>query len=83
MEAAAPGLRDLAGTGLKSFSSPSLCNLNPLLAGASCLPHAWSTGNLGLLCRSGHLGASPGAPSRAVPSYSWPLERSVVRLGFG
>ncbi|XP_037003522.2 death ligand signal enhancer isoform X2 [Artibeus jamaicensis] len=83
MEAAAPGPRDLAGTGPKSFSSPSLCSLNPLLAGASCLPHAWSTGNLGLLCRGGHLGASPGAPSRPGPPHPWPLERSVVRLGFG
>uniref|UniRef100_K9ILT1 DAP3-binding cell death enhancer 1 n=1 Tax=Desmodus rotundus TaxID=9430 RepID=K9ILT1_DESRO len=83
MEAAALGPRDLASTGLKSFSSPSLCSLNSLLAGASCLPHAWSTGNLGLLCRSGHVGASPRAPSRAVPPHPWPLERSVVRLGFG
>lgn len=66
-------------TGLKSFSSPSLCSLNTLLAGASGLPHASSTGNLGLLCRSGHLGTSHGAPSRAMP----PLERSLVRLGFG
>ncbi|EDL76436.1 SEL1 domain containing protein RGD735029, isoform CRA_d [Rattus norvegicus] len=65
--------------GLKSFSSPSLCSLNTFLAGASGLPHASSTGNLGLLCRSGHLGTSHGAPSRAMPS----LERSLVRLGFG
>ncbi|KAM5301685.1 death ligand signal enhancer isoform 1-T1 [Glossophaga mutica] len=83
MEAAASGPQDLASIGLKSFSSPSLCSLNPLLAGASCLPHAWTTGNLGLLCRSGHLGASPGAPSRAIPPHPWPLEKSVVKLGFG
>ncbi|XP_058398850.1 death ligand signal enhancer [Diceros bicornis minor] len=83
MEAAAPGPSSLAVTGLKSFSSPSLCSLNTLLAGASRLPHASSTGNLGLLCRSGHLGASPGAPSRAIPPHPYPLERSLVRLGFG
>uniref|UniRef100_A0A8C2NQB0 DAP3-binding cell death enhancer 1 n=1 Tax=Capra hircus TaxID=9925 RepID=A0A8C2NQB0_CAPHI len=84
MEAAAPGPSDLAVRGLKSFSSPSLCSLNrSLLAGASCLPHASSTGNLGLLCRSGHLRASPGAPSRAIPPHPYPLERSLVRLGFG
>lgn len=77
VEAAGPS--HLATTGLKSFSSPSLCSLNTLLAGASGLPHASSTGNLGLLCRSGHLGASHGAPSRTIPS----LERSLVRLGFG
>ncbi|XP_014384611.1 PREDICTED: death ligand signal enhancer isoform X2 [Myotis brandtii] len=83
MEAAgaASGPKDLAVTGLKSFSSPSLCSLNTLLAGASRLPHAWSTGNLGLLCRSGHLRASPKAPNMAVPPHS--LERSLVRLGFG
>ncbi|CAH7012025.1 death ligand signal enhancer [Phodopus roborovskii] len=79
METAAPGPSNLAMTGLKSFSSPSLCSLNNLLAGASGLPHASSTGNLGLLCRSGHLGASHGAPNRAIPS----LEMSLVRLGFG
>ncbi|XP_012034046.2 death ligand signal enhancer isoform X2 [Ovis aries] len=84
MEAAAPGPSDLAVRGLKSFSSPSLCSLNrSLLAGASCLPHASSTGNLGLLCRSGHLRASPGASSRAIPPHPYPLERSLVRLGFG
>ncbi|XP_010980452.2 death ligand signal enhancer [Camelus dromedarius] len=83
MEAAAPGPGELAVRGLKSFSSPSLCSLNTLLAGASCLPHALSTGNLGLLYRSGHLRASPGAPSRAVPHHAYPLERSLVRLGFG
>lgn len=83
-EAAAPGPSDLAVKGLKSFSSPSLCSLNRnLLAGASCLPHASSTGNLGLLCRSGHLRTSPGAPSRAIPQHPYPLERSLVRLGFG
>ncbi|XP_054573958.1 death ligand signal enhancer isoform X3 [Eptesicus fuscus] len=83
MEAAgaASGPKDLAVTGLKSFSSPSLCSLNTLLAGASHLPHAWSTGNLGLLCRSGHLRASPKAPNMTVPPHS--LERSLVRLGFG
>lgn len=81
MGAAASGPKDLAVTGLKSFSSPSLCTLNTLLAGASRLPHAWSTGNLGLLCRSGHLRASPKAPTLAVPPHS--LERSLVRLGFG
>ncbi|XP_026354828.1 death ligand signal enhancer isoform X1 [Ursus arctos] len=74
---------DLAVRGLKSFSSPSLHSLNTLLAGASGLPHASSTGNLGLLCRSGRLGASPGAPSRALPPHNYPLERSLVRLGFG
>ncbi|XP_038185917.1 death ligand signal enhancer isoform X1 [Arvicola amphibius] len=79
IKAAAPGPSNLAMTGLKSFSSPSLRSLNTLLAGASGLPHASSTGNLGLLCRSGHLGASQGAPSRAKSS----LERSLVRLGFG
>ncbi|GAB1301661.1 DAP3-binding cell death enhancer 1 [Apodemus speciosus] len=72
VEAAGPN--HLTMTGLKSFSSPSLCSLNTLLAGASGLPHASSTGNLGLLCRSGHLGASHGAPSRAIP----PLERSLT-----
>lgn len=77
MEATAPGPSHPAAS--KSFSSPSLCSLNTLLAGASGLPHASSTGNLGLLCRSGHLGASHGASSRAMPS----LERSLVRLGFG
>ncbi|XP_032952515.1 death ligand signal enhancer isoform X2 [Rhinolophus ferrumequinum] len=82
-EAAAPGPSSLAVTGLKSFSSPALCSLNTLLAGASRLPHASSTGNLGLLCRSGHLGASPRVPSRASPSHPNPLERSLVRLGFG
>ncbi|KAM4876037.1 death ligand signal enhancer [Thomomys bottae] len=69
----------LTVTGLKSFSSPSLCSLNTLLAGTSGLPHASSTGNLGLLCGRGHLGTSPGAPGRALPS----LENSLVRLGFG
>ncbi|XP_066887941.1 death ligand signal enhancer isoform X1 [Kogia breviceps] len=83
MEAAAPGPSDLAVRGLKSFSSPSLCSLNTLLAGALCLPHASSTGNLGLLYRSGRLRASPGAPSSAVLPHSYPLERSLVRLGFG
>ncbi|XP_036097347.1 death ligand signal enhancer [Molossus molossus] len=83
MEVAALGPKDLAVTGLKSFSSPSLCNLNTLLAGASRLPHAWSTGSLGLLCRSGHLGASPRPPSRAGPPHSYPLEKNLVRLGFG
>uniref|UniRef100_A0A8C0XC71 DAP3-binding cell death enhancer 1 n=1 Tax=Castor canadensis TaxID=51338 RepID=A0A8C0XC71_CASCN len=77
MEEAEPG--HLAVTGLKSFSSPSLCSLNTLLGGTAGLPHASSTGNLGLFCRSGHLGTSPGVPSRAFPS----LERSLVRLGFG
>ncbi|XP_042547918.1 death ligand signal enhancer [Dipodomys spectabilis] len=79
MEAAAPRPRHLTVTGPKSFSSPSLCSLNTLLAGTSGLPHASSTGNLGLLCRRGHLGTSPGAPDRAFPS----LENSLVRLGFG
>uniref|UniRef100_A0A8C5KPH0 DAP3-binding cell death enhancer 1 n=1 Tax=Jaculus jaculus TaxID=51337 RepID=A0A8C5KPH0_JACJA len=79
VEAAAPGPSHLAMTGLKSFSSPSLCSLNTLLSGTSGLPHASSTGNLGLLCRSGRLGTSHGAPSRAVPS----LGRSLLRLGFG
>ncbi|XP_053422237.1 death ligand signal enhancer [Nycticebus coucang] len=83
MEAAAPGPRDLAVKGLKSFSSPSLYSLNTLLAGTSSLPHASSTGNLGLLCRSGHLSSSPGIPSRAMPPYPYPLERNLVRLGFG
>ncbi|XP_037364962.1 death ligand signal enhancer isoform X2 [Talpa occidentalis] len=83
MEAAASGPSDLAVTGLKSFSSPSLCSLNTLLAGASHLPHASSTGSLGLLCRSGHLGSSPGAPSRAIAPHPYPLERNLVRLGFG
>ncbi|XP_015453653.1 death ligand signal enhancer isoform X1 [Pteropus alecto] len=80
-EAAAPGPSDRTVTGLKSFSSPSLCSLNTLLAGASSLPHASSTGSLGL-CRSGRsLGASPGAPSRTAPPHL--LERNLVRLGFG
>lgn len=79
VEAAAPGPSGLTMTGLKSFSSPSLCSLNSLLTGASGLPHASSTGNLGLLCRRGRLGASRGAPSRPIPS----LEMSLVRLGFG
>ncbi|EHA99373.1 hypothetical protein GW7_10590 [Heterocephalus glaber] len=78
-EAAAPRPSHLAVTGPKSFSSPSLCSLNSLLAGPSGVPHASSTGNLGLLCRSRHLRASPGAPSSAIPH----LERSLVRLGFG
>uniref|UniRef100_A0A2K6FFM8 DAP3-binding cell death enhancer 1 n=1 Tax=Propithecus coquereli TaxID=379532 RepID=A0A2K6FFM8_PROCO len=82
-EAAAPGSSDLAAKGLKSFSSPSLCSLNTLLSGTSRLPHASSTGNLGLLCRSGHLSASPGVPIRALPTHPYPLERSLVRLGFG
>ncbi|XP_064452142.1 death ligand signal enhancer isoform X3 [Mirounga angustirostris] len=77
------GPSDLAVGGLKSFSSPSLHSLNTLLAGASHLPHASSTGNLGLLYRSGHLRASPGTPSRALPPHNYPLERSLVRLGFG
>ncbi|KAG8507008.1 DAP3-binding cell death enhancer 1, partial [Galemys pyrenaicus] len=83
MEAAAPGPSNSAVTGLKSFSSPSLCSLNTLLAGASHLPHASSTGSLGLLCRSGHLGSSRGTPSRAIAPHPYPLERSLVRLGFG
>ncbi|XP_062943555.1 death ligand signal enhancer isoform X1 [Cynocephalus volans] len=83
MEAAAPGPSNLAVTGVKSFSSPSLCSLNTLLAGASRIPHASSTGNLGLLCRSRHLGASPGYPSRTIPPHPYSLERSLVRLGFG
>ncbi|XP_011829271.1 PREDICTED: death ligand signal enhancer [Mandrillus leucophaeus] len=83
MEAAAPGPSDLTVTGLKSFSSPSLCSLNTLLAGTSRLPHASSTGNLGLLCRSGHLGASLESSSRAILPPPYPLEGSVVRLGFG
>ncbi|XP_032700127.1 death ligand signal enhancer isoform X2 [Lontra canadensis] len=85
MEAAgkALGTSDLAVKGLKSFSSPSLHSFNTLLAGASHLPHASSTGNLGLLCRSGRLRASPGAPNIALPPFSYPLERSLVRLGFG
>ncbi|XP_017387750.1 death ligand signal enhancer isoform X1 [Cebus imitator] len=82
-EAAAPGPSDLTVTGLKSFSSPSLCSLNTLLAGTTCLPHASSTGNLGLLCRSRHFRGSPEAPSRAIPPHPRPLERSVIRLGFG
>ncbi|KAM5213949.1 death ligand signal enhancer [Hipposideros larvatus] len=83
VEAAALGPSNLAATGPKSFSSPSLCSLNTLLVGASRLPHASSTGNLGLLCRSGHLGAGPGAPNRAIPGHPNSLERSLVRLGFG
>ncbi|XP_044081575.1 death ligand signal enhancer isoform X4 [Neovison vison] len=85
MEAAgkALGTSDLAVKGLKSFSSPSLHSFNTLLAGASHLPHASSTGNLGLLCRSGRLRASPGAPNITLPPFSYPLERSLVRLGFG
>ncbi|XP_016061052.1 PREDICTED: death ligand signal enhancer isoform X1 [Miniopterus natalensis] len=83
METAALERKDLAVTGLKSFSSPSLCSLNTLLSGASRLPHAWSTGSLGLLCRSGYLGSSSRDPSRAVPQDPYPLERSLVRLGFG
>ncbi|KAL2779081.1 death ligand signal enhancer precursor [Daubentonia madagascariensis] len=83
MEIAAPGSSDVAVKGLKSFSSPSLCSLNTLLAGTSCLPHASSTGNLGLLCRSGRLGAGPGVPNRAMPPHPYPLEKSLVRLGFG
>lgn len=78
---AASGPTGLAVTALKSSSSPSLCSLSTLLAGASRLPHAWSTGSLGLLCGSGHLRASPRAPTTAVPPHS--LERSLVRLGFG
>ncbi|XP_004452658.1 death ligand signal enhancer [Dasypus novemcinctus] len=83
MNIAAPGPSDLAVTGLKSFSSPSLQSLNTLLAGASHLSHAWSTGNLGFLCRSGHPGPCPGAPGRAGPPHPYSLERSLVRLGFG
>ncbi|XP_007937248.1 death ligand signal enhancer [Orycteropus afer afer] len=83
MEAAAFRPSDLAVTGLKSFSSPSLGSLNTLLAGASCLPHAWSTGNLRLLYRSGHLRPNPGANSNGIPPHSHSLERSLVRLGFG
>ncbi|XP_006891187.1 PREDICTED: death ligand signal enhancer [Elephantulus edwardii] len=84
METTALAPSDLAITGLKSFSSPSLCSLNTLLAGASHLPHAWSTGNVGLCCRSGHLGPHPGASSsNVIPPHSHLLERSLVRLGFG
>ncbi|XP_044931293.1 death ligand signal enhancer isoform X3 [Mustela putorius furo] len=85
MEAAgkALGTSNLAVKGLKSFSSPSLHSFNTLLAGASHLPHASTTGNLGLLCRSGCLRASPGAPNMTLPPFSYPLERSLVRLGFG
>ncbi|KAM9694593.1 death ligand signal enhancer [Trichechus inunguis] len=83
MEAAALGPSNLAVTGLKSFSSPALCSLNTLLAGALRLPHAWSTGNLGLLCRSGHLRPNPRANSSAIPPHPHSLERSLVRLGFG
>ncbi|XP_048187086.1 death ligand signal enhancer [Perognathus longimembris pacificus] len=79
VEASAPRPSHLTATGPKSFSSPSLCSLNPLLAGTPGLPHASSTGSLGLLCGRGHLGTSPGAPGRALPS----LESSLVRLGFG
>ncbi|XP_045407039.1 death ligand signal enhancer isoform X1 [Lemur catta] len=82
-EAAALGSSVLAVKGLKSFSSPSLCSLNTLLSGTSRLPHASSTGNLGLVFRSGHLGANPGVPSSAMPPHPCPLERSLVRLGFG
>lgn len=78
MEAAAPVPSDLTVTGLKSFSSPSLRSLNTLLAGASGLPHAASTGNLGLLCRSGQPGGGRGAPNRVLPT-----QRSLVSLGFG
>ncbi|XP_059273783.1 death ligand signal enhancer isoform X5 [Mustela nigripes] len=85
MEAAgkALGTSNLAVKGLKSFSSPSLHSFNTLLAEASHLPHASTTGNLGLLCRSGCLRASPGAPNMTLPPFSYPLERSLVRLGFG
>ncbi|XP_023405858.1 death ligand signal enhancer isoform X2 [Loxodonta africana] len=83
METAALGPNDLAVTGLKSFSSPSLCSLNTLLAGALRLPHAWSTGNLGLLYRSGHLRPNPRANSSAILPHPHSLERSLVRLGFG
>ncbi|XP_032192240.1 death ligand signal enhancer isoform X4 [Mustela erminea] len=85
MEAAgkALGTSNPAVKGLKSFSSPSLHSFNTLLAGASHLPHASTTGNLGLLCRSGRLRASPGAPNITLPPFSYPLERSLVRLGFG
>ncbi|KAK2502733.1 hypothetical protein MC885_005160 [Smutsia gigantea] len=83
MEVAALAPGDPALMGLKSFSSPSLRSLSSLLAGASRLPHSSSTGNLGLLCRGGRFGASPGALIRAMRPNSYPLERSLVRLGFG
>lgn len=83
METAALRASDLADTGVKSFSSPSLCSLDSLLAGASHLPHAASTGNLGHLCRRRPLGTSPCGPSQLVPTHLSSLERSLVRLGFG
>ncbi|XP_016041858.1 death ligand signal enhancer isoform X2 [Erinaceus europaeus] len=78
VEVAALRPSDLAVSGLKSFSSPSLRSLNTLLAGASDLPHAASTGNLGLLCKSVRPGGELGAPNRALP-----MQRSLVSLGFG
>ncbi|XP_049642871.1 death ligand signal enhancer isoform X2 [Suncus etruscus] len=83
METAALRASDLADTGVKSFSSPSLCSLDSLLAGASSLPHAASTGNLGHLCRRRPLGTSPCGPSQLLPTHLCSLERSLVRLGFG
>ncbi|XP_006866262.1 PREDICTED: death ligand signal enhancer [Chrysochloris asiatica] len=83
VEAAALRSRDLAVTGLKSFSSPSLYSLNTLLAGASSLPHARSTGNLGLLCRHEQLAPNAGANNSVNPPPRHSLERSLVRLGYG
>ncbi|XP_054999453.1 death ligand signal enhancer [Sorex araneus] len=82
-EPAAPGASGLVVTGPKSFSSPSLCSLSSLLAGAARLSHAASTGNLGRPCRSGPLGTSPCGPRRALPTHPCSLESGLVRLGFG
>ncbi|XP_036606439.1 death ligand signal enhancer [Trichosurus vulpecula] len=69
--------------GLRSFSSPSVCTLNTALNGATHLPHAWSTGSLGLLSRIDHLGSIPAASSVTEPPSPHPLEMHLVKLGFG
>ncbi|XP_027697784.1 death ligand signal enhancer isoform X2 [Vombatus ursinus] len=69
--------------GLRSFSSPSVCTLDTALNGATHLPHAWSTGSLGLLGRNDHLGSSPVASSVTEPPSPYPFEMHLVKLGFG
>ncbi|XP_068958815.1 death ligand signal enhancer isoform X2 [Petaurus breviceps papuanus] len=69
--------------GLRSFSSPSFYTLDTALNGATHLPHAWSTGSLGLLSRMDHLQSSPVASSVTEPPSPHPFEMHLVKLGFG
>ncbi|XP_044517757.1 death ligand signal enhancer [Gracilinanus agilis] len=69
--------------GLRSFSSPSVCTLDTALNGAAHLPHAWSTGNLGLLDRNDRLGPSTSTFGATEPSSPHPFEMHLVKLGFG